>query len=365
MDVYEATKIVLSKIQTLDPENASKIMGLLLIQDHGEKEMIRLAFGPETLIHSIVLKARQQLSISKNPDLFYRTWPETHQRSFSVGESDDLSGFGWKPCLYYARGYCKNGTSCRFLHGDIIGDSAGAGDPFPQSPSSLANFILHQQQEDSPRGEEMNIFGRNRGFDLAAINGGSRIMNPVSRQIYLTFPAESSFREEDVSIYFSIYGPVQDVRIPYQQKRMFGFVTFLYPETVKLILAKGNPHFVCDSRVLVKPYKEKGKINLDKLRSPTGFDSRDPFDIPIGPRMFSNSQELLWRRKLEEEEAIEIQAKRLMGFHFLDVKSQNHHRTVSAGAGAGAGLSSPTSHFCSPRVSFYSDQLNQKVNQSK
>lgn len=63
----------------------------------------------------------------------------------------------------------------------------------------------------------------------------------------------------------SIYGPVQDVRIPYQQKRMFGFVTFLYPETVKLILSKGNPHFVCDSRVLVKPYKEKGKIP-DKIR---------------------------------------------------------------------------------------------------
>jgi hypothetical protein len=53
---------------------------------------------------------------------------------------------------------------------------------------------------------------------------------------------------------------VQDVRIPYQQKRMFGFVTFVFAETVKLILAKGNPHFVCDSRVLVKPYKEKGKV---------------------------------------------------------------------------------------------------------
>jgi hypothetical protein len=55
------------------------------------------------------------------------------------------------------------------------------------------------------------------------------------------------------------------VRIPYQQKRMFGFVTFVYPETVKLILAKGNPHFVCDARVLVKPYKEKGKVP-DKYR---------------------------------------------------------------------------------------------------
>lgn len=95
-------------------------------------------------------------------------------------------------------------------------------------------------------------------------------------------------------VFCSMYGPVQDVRIPYQQKRMFGFVTFVYAETVKLILAKGNPHFVCDARVLVKPYKEKGKVP-DKFRkhnqqpmergefsscgSPTGFDSRDPFDL--------------------------------------------------------------------------------------
>ena len=44
---------------------------------------------------------------------------------------------------------------------------------------------------------------------------------------------------------------------------MFGFVTFVYPKKMKMILAKGNPHFVCNSRVIVKPYKEKGKI-LDK-----------------------------------------------------------------------------------------------------
>lgn len=80
---------------------------------------------------------------------------------------------------------------------------------------------------------------------------------------------------------------------------MFGFVTFVYAETVKLILAKGNPHFVCDARVLVKPYKEKGKVP-DKFRkqqqqqidrsefSPTGFDSRDPFDLQIGKRSFNN-----------------------------------------------------------------------------
>ncbi|VAH42090.1 unnamed protein product [Triticum turgidum subsp. durum] len=43
MDAYEATKVVFARIQGLDPDHAAKIMGLLLIQDHGEKEMIRLA----------------------------------------------------------------------------------------------------------------------------------------------------------------------------------------------------------------------------------------------------------------------------------------------------------------------------------
>lgn len=71
-----------------------------------------------------------------------------------------------------------------------------------------------------------------------------------------------------------MFGPVNDVRIPYQQKRMFGFVTFQYSETVKLILAKGNPHYVCDSRVLVKPYKEKGKV-------PDKYDLRSIFSFML------------------------------------------------------------------------------------
>lgn len=58
----------------------------------------------------------------------------------------------------------------------------------------------------------------------------------------------------------STFGPVQDVRIPCQQKRMFGFVTFVDADTVKLILSKGNPHYVCGARVLVKPYREKSKL---------------------------------------------------------------------------------------------------------
>ncbi|ONK62783.1 uncharacterized protein A4U43_C07F8090 [Asparagus officinalis] len=139
---------------------------------------------------------------------------------------------------------------------------------------------------------------------------------------------------------------------------MFGFVTFVYPETVKLILAKGNPHFVCDARVLVKPYKEKGKVP-DKYRkqlqperfdfsgcnSPTGLDSRDPFDLQqlANARMLynGNNQEMLLRRKLEEQQAaaelqqaIEMQGRRFMGLQLLDIKNRS--------------LGSPTAPILSP-----------------
>ncbi|KAL0370333.1 UNVERIFIED_CONTAM: Zinc finger CCCH domain-containing protein 53 [Sesamum angustifolium] len=180
--------------------------------------------------------------------------------------------------------------------------------------------------------------------------------SPSSRQIYLTFPADSTFKEEDVSGYFSMFGPVEDVRIPYQQKRMFGFVTFAYPQTVRLILAKGNPHFVCDSRVLVKPYKEKGKIPDRKqlqqqhqhqergehsaCLSPSGIDSRELFDLPIRSRMFLSTQEMMLRSRLEQEN-IELQSRRMMSLQLMDLKNQHHNNHFLPGPPAGVSISSP------------------------
>ncbi|GMH15723.1 hypothetical protein Nepgr_017564 [Nepenthes gracilis] len=571
MDPYEATKIVFSRIQSLDPENTSKIMGLLLIQGHGEKEMIRLAFGSESLLYSVVVKARQDLGISshtsstpstpsspspflggngnpfslswqnssssssrfvsggnglhipssicsisslpspssvpspswapsvfydiQNPEehicsnssstsyvsgisslgvtsssnssmnpssppfygsgtgelldeiqlqeqlsflndnssptfasrsadiaypqpdfsssptasgasesmLFPYSWGSEsggggvmHKRSFSVGDislDDPASGLGWKPCLYFARGYCKNGASCRFVHGGRgLSDSNGLAlspikvelmeqcnellrsksmqyqklmpasqllastNSFPFSANKCMNFLAQRQQNQSPRAaaammmvEDVPKFGRSRPDRNDFLMNGRGDLNSCSRQIYLTFPADSTFKEEDVSNYFSIYGPVQDVRIPYQQKRMFGFVTFVYPETVKIILAKGNPHFVCDARVLVKPYKEKGKVP-DKCRkqqqlerrefsacnSPAALDSGDPFDIQLGARLMYNTQDMLRRRKLEEQadlhQALEVQSRKIMDLQLLDVERKHHNPNLYMGA---------------------------------
>ncbi|PKA60294.1 Zinc finger CCCH domain-containing protein 46 [Apostasia shenzhenica] len=188
-------------------------MGLLLIQDHGEKEMIRLAFRPEALLQSIVVKARKELDLLpiSTPATLSGMAPSNGHRhrisdSFAelcLGSDSSGVGLGWRPCFYYARGFCKNGNSCRFFHVE----------------ASTATSVRPE---------------------LAGMS------NSGSRQVYLTFPADSAFREE-VYNYFSIFGAVQGVRIPYQQKRMFGFVTFVYP------------HFVCDARVCDEPYKEKEK----------------------------------------------------------------------------------------------------------
>lgn len=52
-------------------------------------------------------------------------------------------------------------------------------------------------------GDDMLKFGRSR-LDRSEfpMNGAVGMMSPGSRQIYLTFPADSTFREEDVSNYF-------------------------------------------------------------------------------------------------------------------------------------------------------------------
>uniref|UniRef100_A0ACD5X2P5 Uncharacterized protein n=1 Tax=Avena sativa TaxID=4498 RepID=A0ACD5X2P5_AVESA len=523
MDAYEATKVVFSRIQALDPDHAAKIMGLLLIQDHGEKEMIRLAFGPEVLLQSVMAKARRELGLipASGPGspptaghqspfqlsrqnsgrggapsplsvsspsswaqapvfsrsngvaegmgeelmspvndragaapFFPRAMDDFHQqeelafqndnpfRTFDGGECRSpgpgdmfpygpswanggvpghrrsasaneacLGGdnFGWKPCLYYARGFCKNGSTCRFVHAGGLPDddtalaaakmdAAAAAEqqqqqqqcqdfllrsrsqrlghaalPYsptgslPGSPSAASKcltFLLQQQHNDNQRAAAALMLGGGGGDDAHKFMGRPRLdradfasmMNPGSRQIYLTFPADSTFREEDVSGYFSIYGPVHDVRIPYQQKRMFGFVTFMYPETVRLILAKGNPHFICDARVLVKPYKEKGKVPDKYRKQPqgdfsgsTGLDGKDPFDLhQIGGRMLQHSNsanELMMRRKLEEEQqaaefqhAVELQSRRLMGLQLLDLKS----RVAAAAAAAATTAMTPT-----------------------
>ncbi|MCO5608520.1 hypothetical protein L7F22_062731 [Adiantum nelumboides] len=505
MDAYEVTRLVYSRVQALEPELASKIMGYLLLQDQGEQEMLKLAFAPDLQLQAVMNKAKQQLGLSLSavstsagvastiqtqvaappyrvpglfssitsaaspsplllpPDPFPYYGDDTllpsnsapvtplhhqhhhHHPLFNNGFDDpyppppdvisnllldkfhpdagpnffsrplsvtarrpsSLSDFplspdstclspAWKPCLYYSRGYCKHGSNCRFLHAHHSLRSD------PGSPSSVSSNgqmdyriddivvpgsleRLEMELEELLRGRRAPVsiaslpqlyyekFGRTlqaegyltesqrhgkAGFSLTKLlarlkntvtlidrpHGQHAVVlaedamrfsafrsdrdelctvNPGSRQIYLTFPAESTFSEEDVSAYFRGYGPVQDVRIPFQQKRMFGFVTFVYPETVKAILAKGNPHHICGARVLVKPYKEKSKhsenrrlVERDHSRffPSRSFDGRE-FPFSPGAQFFDDHD--LLRRQINEQ-ALELERRRFADFQFSE-----------------------------------------------
>ncbi|MED6181468.1 hypothetical protein PIB30_019543 [Stylosanthes scabra] len=347
-----------------------------------------------------------------------------HRRSYSASDAffgvpdEEEVGIGYKPCLYFARGFCKNGTNCSFVHHhDAVDNGAIVDSPTMEEHEALLRLkAAHHQRlmaasqlmaagaaptpldkyinfpmlrrNDPQRaaaaaavmtGEEFNRFVRYRqeSNDILGITSAERPNSP-SRQIYLTFPAESTFKDEDVSEYFSKFGPVHDVRIPYQQKRMFGFVTFVYSETVRLILSKGNPHFICDSRVLVKPYKEKGKIvekrqhqqqhlervELSPCLSPSELEFKAPHDFRLGARMLYNPHEILLRRKLEEQadlqQAIELQERRLMNLHLPDFKNnhlRHHQRSLSFGAALPS--SQLHGHISSPRL--YSDSTREDV----
>lgn len=64
--------------------------------------------------------------------------------------------------------------------------------------------------------------------------------------------------------------------------------------------------------------------------------------------MLQNSQDILWRRKMEEQadlhQAIELQNQRLLNLQLLDVKRSNHHRAFSTGAVISSPIHSPNFH---------------------
>ncbi|XP_021906007.1 zinc finger CCCH domain-containing protein 18-like [Carica papaya] len=61
MDFTDTTKIVLNRIKKLDPENATKIIGYLLLQGAGDQQMTQLAMSPEIFIQDIIYKAKADL----------------------------------------------------------------------------------------------------------------------------------------------------------------------------------------------------------------------------------------------------------------------------------------------------------------
>ncbi|XP_061375684.1 zinc finger CCCH domain-containing protein 18-like isoform X2 [Gastrolobium bilobum] len=471
MDISDYTRIIFDKIKKFEPEHVSKIVGYLLLQDHSEQEMAKLASCPDHFIREVAFKAKTDLqrlaaksamlaiSPPVNPQqglshlsvISPRT--PTSPPSFQVPSSywdpqsasntnlefmamnnlgsitelqkqtqlfslenhidpvnavtggiahdyygldasavnlggktgrrfSGISEFPLKICHYFNKGFCKHGASCRYYHGQVFpemyGNDANNEDQVV-SPGSLAQLeseivellktkrgnpisiaslpmayydkykkvlqadgYLTESQRHGKSGysltkllarlkNSIRLIDRPHGqHAVVLVEDAPQYMQSgdfahnisASRQIYLTFPADSTFTEEDVSNYFSTFGCVEDVRIPCQQRRMFGFVTFVDSDTVKVILEKGNPHYVRGSRVLVKPYREKAKVierkypdGLEPVYYSPHYGDVD-YELNSIPRSWGNPRSL--RRQLieEHEQALELQRSRLAELQF-------------------------------------------------
>ncbi|WOK92397.1 zinc finger CCCH domain-containing protein 18-like [Canna indica] len=188
----------------------------------------------------------------------------------------------------------------------------------------LSHFKKSIRLLERPHGQHSVILAEDAPRLMEFRNERSNLGTPASssHQIYLTFPAESTFTEDDVSNYFKQFGQVRDVRIPCQERRMYGFVSFVHSETVHTILAIGNPHYICGAQVLVKQYKEKPKVNdrtnPEKVKSITHYPSQYiemDHDVRFGRGESDNSR--LHRNHIAGDKEL------LMGFERLRLSSLN------------------------------------------
>lgn len=98
MEVAECTKIVINRIQKLEPGNAMKLIGYLLLK-HTDQEIIEFAFGPDSQILSLVNQAKAYLTLLQKSNiscpmqhlddqkLHYMSFSPTISRPFSSPSS--------------------------------------------------------------------------------------------------------------------------------------------------------------------------------------------------------------------------------------------------------------------------------------
>ncbi|KAM0950399.1 putative transcription factor C3H family [Dioscorea sansibarensis] len=177
------------------------------------------------------------------------------------------------------------------------------------------------------------------GYRIDRSDSGGMVSS--SHQINLTFPAESTFNEEDVANYFKYLPlniklhmkairPVRDVRIPCQEKRMFGFVSFLYPDTVSHLLAMRKPHFICGARVLVKRYREKSRITersfMDRIKPAMYYNQYAQY-LEMDPELHARPRESdssMMLKKLGQEKMLELERRRLSEFNIVQKPLVQH-----------------------------------------
>lgn len=210
MDPFEAARVVHERIMKVEPEQVTrKILAYIYFQVYPEQEMIRLALGPDTLIHNVIQKAKDEFNLNSNsvfrspsmtpvniadPLLQFAHFSSAYHKAASrckpqlsdehsylaeipyssneppqqfhqLEETMDFENLNYpsdycypeaalirrnrnspspfkfpvKACHYFNKGFCRNGTSCRYIHGH----------PFPESyPHTIDPNLCEYGDED-------------------------------------------------------------------------------------------------------------------------------------------------------------------------------------------------------------------------
>ncbi|KAK4278355.1 hypothetical protein QN277_016211 [Acacia crassicarpa] len=320
----------------------------------------------------------------------------------NAGAAGIVNGYSVKTCYYFNKGHCRYGSNCRFYHGQVAppqsfsqmnGNSGYDQGVLPDSLAQLEADLIELLR--SNRGSSVSIASLRRlyfekynrvlqadgylterqrhgksGYSLSKLlallknsirlidkpngqhevvlvedrhleKGDPRQNISASRQLYMTFLPGSSFTEQDVSDYFNSFGQVEDVRIPPLQRRMFGFITFVDPETVKLILEKQIAHNVCGSSVLVKPYQDKSKRmdrkHLGRAQPPVVCSPRY---VELAPNEFVPSYGNPAFLRRQQEQVFEFQRRQ----HLSELQLTQKHLSTSPHFGSSSGQVNVSGH---------------------
>lgn len=84
MDISHYTRIVFDKIHKFEPEHARNMIGYLLLQDHGELKMAKLASYPDYYICEVAFQAKRELlRLSAKPDMLPISYMVNPQQGYN------------------------------------------------------------------------------------------------------------------------------------------------------------------------------------------------------------------------------------------------------------------------------------------
>lgn len=148
MDPDDPTSIIFTKIRTLEPENAPKIIGYFLLQDMEKRDLIRIAHGPDTLIQTFCRKAKSDLGLSSNGfSVNPISRPINIHRHQPLSQSSPRNGF-----LDFSRNPNPNPLSPSLTSGTLNTNPNFSSSPFRDcsslfASSSSGDFVDEQQQQ--------------------------------------------------------------------------------------------------------------------------------------------------------------------------------------------------------------------------